>query len=46
MWEFDIYNLVTKEHNIIFGYSEKDAFRRHPSLDTEEWVVLQSTYID
>lgn len=46
MWEFDIVNTKTGETSIIFGYSVKDAFRRYPSYDPNEWSVTLQTYID
>ena len=46
MWEFDIIHTVTNEQKIIFGYSLKDAFQRHPSLNPNEWTCEMSTYID
>jgi hypothetical protein len=46
MWEFGIENVSTNEKSIIFGYSVADAFRRHPSLNREEWSVWYSEYVD
>lgn len=46
MYEYEIYNERINEHGFIWGYSVDDAFRRHPSLDRNEWKVIFSEYID
>ena len=46
MKEFEIYNVNTQKTSIIFGYNEKDAFRRYPELNNSEWVVTYVEYID
>ncbi len=46
MWEFSLINRNTKKQIIILGYSLKDAFRRHPSLDPEDWECMMADYID
>lgn len=46
MWEFDIVNKITQEHNIIFGYSLSDAFKRSSSLNPDEWECVGQEYID
>ena len=45
MLEFGILNINTQEERIIFGYNGIDAFRRY-NLDTAEWRVLYSEYVD
>ena len=45
MTEYGIYNISTKEENIIFGYSFSDACRR-AKLNPEEWAVFYYEYID
>ena len=46
MYEFRIWNVVTLEDDFIFGYSEEDAFRRHPQFANGEWFVYQREYVD
>lgn len=46
MWEYEIIHNVTEERRIIFGYTLKDAFRKVPSLDPNEWSCLMAEYID
>lgn len=46
MWEFGMYNEVTGERTIIFGYSLENAKKRHPSMDFTNWVVDYSEYVD
>lgn len=46
MWEFEIMNTITKETEIIIGYSLSDAFRRTPSLNPNEWEYIRQDYID
>lgn len=46
MKEFEIYNVNTQETNVIFGYNEKDAFRRYPHFNNSDWVVTHVEYID
>ena len=46
MWEFDIIHKTTQEKNVIFGYHLSDAFKRHPSLDPNDWECIGETYID
>ena len=46
MKEFEIYNVNTQERNIMFGYNEKDAFRRYFQFNNSEWVVSHVEYID
>lgn len=45
MYEYGIYNSITKEERIVFGYSTADAFRRS-NLDVNEWKILYSEYVD
>lgn len=46
MFEFEIYNERTQEYNYIFGYNEKDAWRRNPNIDRTEWTIVHAEYID
>ena len=46
MYEFEIYNEKTNEFDVIFGYNEADAWRRNPTIDRTEWVVVNAEYID
>lgn len=45
MYEYEAYNLNTKEETILYGYSFKDACRR-ANLNPEEWDYWMRTYID
>ena len=45
MFEYEAYNLETKEETILFGYSFKDACRRS-NLDPREWDYYSSEYND
>lgn len=50
MNEYTIYNVNTKEEDVLFGYSIADAYRRDgKDRETEQnkgWVVLYVEYID
>jgi hypothetical protein len=50
MNEYTIYNIYTKEEDILFGYSIIDAYRRRgKDREAEQgkgWIVLRSEYID
>ena len=46
MWDFDIVNKNTQENKIIFGYSLSDAFKRSPSLNSDEWECVGHEYVD
>lgn len=50
MNEYTIYNIYTKEEDILFGYSIVDAYRRiGKDREVEQgkgWIVLRSEYID
>lgn len=50
MNEYTIYNIYSKEENILFGYSIDDAYRRGgKDREVEQkkgWIVLHSEYID
>lgn len=46
MWEFEIIHNETKERKIIWGYSLSDAFRRSPSLKSDDWECIGHEYID
>jgi len=45
MYEFEIINKAN-ETRTIFGYNVRDAFRRCPNLNPEEWTVIHREYID
>ena len=46
MYEYEIYNKVTGEYDICYGYNTKDMMRRQPNRDWENWVVTLCEYID
>jgi hypothetical protein len=46
MWEFEIMNKETHQTTIVFGYSLLDAFKRTPSLNSNEWECVSQEYID
>ena len=46
MYEYEIYNERTNEHNFIYGYSQADAWRRNSDINRDEWRVIHSEYID
>lgn len=46
MFEFEIYNKRTNEHDFICGYNQKDAFARRTTLNPVEWEVIATEYID
>jgi hypothetical protein len=46
MYEFEMYNVNTKEIETAYGYSLADARERSPKYNSREWVCLMSTYID
>lgn len=50
MNEYTIYNIYTKEEDILFGYTITDAYRRDgKDRETEQnkgWIVLSVEYID
>ena len=39
-------NTAEMERTVIFGRNLADAFRRHPSMNPEEWYVDYCEYID
>lgn len=45
MWCFEIMNKETKERDLVFGYSWKDAVRRC-NINEDEWTVLRQDYED
>ena len=45
MYEYDIRNIHTGERDIIFGYTQADAFRRS-GYDMADWRVTHITYAD
>lgn len=45
MYELTIRNIATGEETMVFGYDQKDAFRR-AKLDLNEWVVETMVYVD
>lgn len=46
MFEFEIYNERTNEHDFICGYNQKDAFARRANINPAEWRVIAKEYID
>lgn len=46
MYEFEMYNVNTKEIETAYGYSLTDVRERSPKYNNREWVCLMSTYID
>lgn len=46
MYEFEMYNVNTKEIETTYGYSLTDVRERSPKYNNREWVCLMSTYID
>lgn len=46
MFEFEMYNVNTKETEIVYGYSLADARERAPKYEQRDWICLTSTYID
>lgn len=48
MYEFWIYKKDDPDEpeEVIFGYSLKDAFRRNPEYNPDEWELLSYEYID
>lgn len=45
MYEFGVYNIITNERKILFGYNATNALKR-AELNTEEWQVEYADYID
>lgn len=45
MKEFGVYNTITNENTIIFGYNEMDAFKRN-GMNANEWIIEYVEYID
>ena len=46
MFEFEMYNVNTKETETAYGYSLADARERSPKYNNREWICLTSIYID
>ena len=46
MYEFEMYNVNTKETETAYGYSLADARERTPKYEQRDWICLTSTYID
>lgn len=44
MYEYGIYNEITGEKSVMFGYSIEDARRRSKTGD--DWVVYYCDYVD
>lgn len=44
MYEFEAYNETTSETRIVWGYSWKDAKKRHNLGD--DWEYLSCEYVD
>ena len=46
MYEFEIVNINTNEHDFIYGYNTEDAWRRRKSMNAAEWKIIDKEYID
>ena len=46
MYEYEIYNAATNEHDFIHGYNREDAWRRNAWADRAEWRIIATSYID
>lgn len=46
MFEFEMYNVNTKETKIVFGYSLGDVREKYPEYQNREWVCTLETYVD
>lgn len=46
MFEFEMYNVNTKETEIVYGYSLTNVRERNPKYEQCDWICLTSTYID
>lgn len=47
MFEFSLHRVDDcNVEEIIFGYSLADAFRRHPELNPDEWIMYYMEYVD
>lgn len=46
MFEFEMYNVNTKETEIAYGYSLTDVRERSPKYEQRGWICLTYTYID
>ena len=48
MYEYGIYNEITGERSVMFGYSIEDARRRSKIDDDDwkDWVVYYCDYVD
>lgn len=46
MFEFEMYNVNTKETKIVFGYSLGDVRKKYPEYQKREWVCTLETYVD
>lgn len=46
MYEYEIMNISTEERELIYGYTESDAFRRRDDLNRADWKVIFHEYID
>ena len=46
MYEYEIYNANTNEHDFIYGYCIADAWKRNKSLNPNDWKIVYTEYID
>lgn len=46
MYEFEIYNATTNEHDFIYGHSTKSIKSDYPSIDWSAWKIIHTEYID
>ena len=45
MFEFEIFNKITKEEDVVIGYNFREACES-AGLDPTEWKVIGKWYID
>jgi len=46
VFEYEIINIHTGEHDFIHGYSRMDAWKRCTWLNRDEWQIVAVDYID
>ena len=47
MYEYEIMNMTTNEHDFIHGYNQADAWRRASWIkDKAAWKIIHTGYID
>lgn len=45
MYEYEIYNERTNEHDFIHGYNREDAWARNKWADRREWRIIYTEYV-